>query len=114
MEMEQMMTHLLAEIRINPEEISSNKAKTDANQAKTDANLSEIREERRAGQGLLKEEMRVKLDVQNERMMACMNSDLEKMEAYLGKTEATDMEANPESEESISVYEEVSKEEAAV
>jgi hypothetical protein len=38
----------------------------------------------------------VKLVVHHERMMARMDSQLEKMEACLGKREATDLEANPE------------------
>jgi hypothetical protein len=36
-----------------------------------------------------------KSDAHHERMMARMNSQLEKMEACLGKMEATDLEANP-------------------
>jgi hypothetical protein len=51
------------------------------NQAKTDATLREMR----AGQELLKEEMLAKLDVHHERMMAGMDSQLEKMEVCLGK-----------------------------
>jgi hypothetical protein len=50
MEMEQMMTHQLAEIR-------TNQAETDASQAKLDANIKEMR----AGQQHLKEEMLAKL-----------------------------------------------------
>jgi hypothetical protein len=34
-------------------------------------------------------------DIHHKRMMARMNSQLEKMEACLGKMEATDLEANP-------------------
>jgi hypothetical protein len=55
------------------------------NQAKVDANLKEIR----TGQEHLEEKMMAKMDFQ-----------LEKMEACLGKTEATDLEANPEEIES--------------
>jgi hypothetical protein len=47
-------------------------------------------------------------------MMARMDSHLEKMEACLGKTEATDFEANPEEIESEAVHEEVPKEGAAI
>jgi hypothetical protein len=46
-------------------------------------------------------------------MMAEVESQLEKMEACLGKT-ATYLEANPEEKESVMVHEEVPKEEAAV
>jgi hypothetical protein len=37
-----------------------------------------------------------KLDAHYKRMMTRMDSQLEKMEACLGKTKATDSEANPE------------------
>jgi hypothetical protein len=60
----------------------------ETNQARTDANH---------------EEMIAKLDSHHERMMAC-----------LGKTEATDLEANPEEMQSEAVLREVPKEEAAV
>jgi hypothetical protein len=46
-------------------------------------------------------------------MMAEVESQLEKMEACLGKT-VTDLEANPEKKESVVVHEEVPKEETAV
>jgi hypothetical protein len=61
------------------------------NQEKTDANLKEIR----AGQEHLKGKMLAKLDAHHERIMARMDSQLEKMEACLGKTETMDFEANP-------------------
>jgi hypothetical protein len=47
-------------------------------------------------------------------MMAKMDSQVEKMEACLGKMEATNLEANPEEMKSVAVHEEVPKEEAAV
>jgi hypothetical protein len=46
--------------------------------------------------------------------MARIDAQLEKMEACLGKTEATDLEANREEIESKGEYEEVPKEQAAV
>jgi ASC-1-like (ASCH) protein len=52
------------------------------NQEKTKANLKVIR----AGQ----KKMEAKLDTPHERMMARMDSQLEKMEVYLEKTEATE------------------------
>jgi hypothetical protein len=96
MEVEQMMVCLLEEIR-------KNRAKKDAEQAKTDATLKRI-----------KEEMPAKLDAHHESMMARMNSQLMKMKACLGKTEAMDLEANPEETESEVEHEEVPKEEVAV
>jgi hypothetical protein len=47
-------------------------------------------------------------------MLARMYSKLEKMEACLGKTETTDLEANSEETESWAEYEDVPKEEAAM
>jgi hypothetical protein len=78
-----------------------------ANHAKTNTNLVEMT----ASQELLKEVMLANLDAHHERIMARMYSKLEKMEAYLGKTEAMDLEANPES---MVEHEEVLKEEATV
>jgi hypothetical protein len=78
MGMQQMMECLLAKI--------------DANQAKTEAIIREFR----ADQEPLKEEILAKLDVHHERMMARMDSQLEKMEACRRKTKATDLEENPE------------------
>jgi hypothetical protein len=43
-----------------------------------------------------------------------MDSQLQKIEACLGKTEATDLEANPEEVESKAKHEEIPKEEASV
>jgi hypothetical protein len=93
-----MMVRLLAEIR-------TNQAKTEASQAKTDANLKEIKEAMRAGQKLLKEEMVTKFDAHHERMIARIDSQLEKMEASLGRTEATDLAASPEEKECVAVHE---------
>jgi hypothetical protein len=73
--MEQMMALLLAEI----------KTEIRTNQAKTDSTLRELR----AGQEFLKEEMLAKLGIHYGRMMARVNSQVEKMEA-------TDLEENPE------------------
>jgi hypothetical protein len=83
-----------------------------AMQENMDANQSEMkanREERKAGMKANRKEMRTghkemmaKLDAHHERMMAC-----------LGKTEATDLEANPEDMESGAEHREVPKEEAA-
>jgi hypothetical protein len=47
-------------------------------------------------------------------MMTKMVSWLEKMDACLGKTEATDVEANPEEIEFDSEHQEIPKEEATV
>jgi hypothetical protein len=46
--------------------------------------------------------------------MAMMDSKPQKLEACLGKTEATDLEANPEETESETEHKEVPKEEAIV
>jgi hypothetical protein len=82
-----------------------------ANQAKMEGDL---RVEMKVGQGLLKEEMLAKMEAHQERIMTNMDSQLEKMEACLGKAEATDLVANPQKMESVVVHEEVPKEEAAV
>jgi hypothetical protein len=58
--------------------------------------------------------MVAKLASHHERMMASMDSQLEKMEAYLGKTEDMNLEANPEEMKSEAENEEVLKEEATV
>jgi hypothetical protein len=57
-----------------------------------------LKEQMRASQELLKEEMLAKLhvDAHHERMMARMDSQLEKMEACLEKTKATGLEADSE------------------
>jgi hypothetical protein len=75
MEMEQMMARLLAEIKTD----------ISMNQAKMDATIRELR----AGQEFLKEEMLVKLGVHYGRIMARVNSQVEKMEAM-------DLEEDPE------------------
>jgi hypothetical protein len=79
------------------------------NQAKMAANLNEIR----AGKELLKE-MLAKIEAHHERMMARMNSQLEKMEACLGKTGDIDLEASPEEIMFEVEHEEVPKEAVAV
>jgi hypothetical protein len=58
--------------------------------------------------------MLAKLDAHHERVMAGMDSQLEKLEVCLGKTEVADLEANSEEIESEAEHEEVPKEEAAV
>jgi hypothetical protein len=85
--MEQMMACLLSMIQNNPD------------------NLKEIR----ASQELLKGEILTKSDAHRERMMARMDSQLEKVEACLVK-----MEASPEEIEIKVEHEEVPKEEATV
>jgi hypothetical protein len=93
--MQQMMERLLAKMDANQEEMKANKAKMDAG-------LSEMRDE-----------MLAKLDAHHKRMMVRMDFQLEKMEACLGKTEVTDLEANPEEIGSEAVHE-GPKEQAAV
>jgi hypothetical protein len=93
MEMEQMIARLLAEMKAemkaDREELTATlEAKLQANETKTDANLGE---------------MMASLDAHYERMMSC-----------LGKTEATDLEANAEEMQSVAVHEAVPKEDAAV
>jgi hypothetical protein len=96
MEKEQMMTRLLAEIRTN-------------------------REEMRAGQEHLKEEMMVKLNAHYEWMMAGTDSQLETMgaardifEGRLNEMDTTDLEANREKSEALAEQQDVPKTEAAV
>jgi hypothetical protein len=55
-----------------------------------------MREEMRADKELLKEEMPTMLGIHHERMMAMVDSQLEKIETCLGNMETTDLEANPE------------------
>jgi F0F1-type ATP synthase epsilon subunit len=62
MEVEKMMTCLLAEIRTKTKKMDTNQAEEKANQAKTHVNLREMR----AGKELLKKEMLVKLDAYHE------------------------------------------------
>jgi hypothetical protein len=64
--------------------------------------------------GHLKEEMLTKMETHHERMMARMDSQLEKMEVCLGKAEAMNLEGNPEEKQSKAEHEEVPKEEATV
>jgi hypothetical protein len=58
--------------------------------------------------------MLAKFDGHHERMMARMDSQLEKMEDCLGNKKATDLESNPEEVQYKAVNEEVPKEEATV
>jgi hypothetical protein len=81
-----------------------------ANKAKTDAD----REGRKANQikaGYDREEMLAKMkalqgkmDVAHEEMLAMLDIHHERMMACLGKTEATDLEANPEENESVTEH----------
>jgi hypothetical protein len=80
------------------------------NQEKMEANLKEIR----PSQEHLKRKVLVKLDAHHERIMARMDSYLEKMEVSLGKMETMDFEVNSKEKESKAQHEEVSKEEATV
>jgi predicted glycosyltransferase len=96
MEMEQMMTRLLAEIRTN-------------------------RKEMRAVQEHLKEEMMAKLNAHYERIMTRTDSQLETMEAardiseeMLNKMDSTDLEANREKSEVLAEQQDVPKAEDAV
>jgi hypothetical protein len=101
MEMERVMAQMLAkmkaEIRTSQQDL---REEIRTNQAQMDANLREMR----AGQELLIEKMPVKLYGCYERMMARMGSWLEKMEFCLRKTEAMDLEVNPEEMKSIAVH----------
>jgi hypothetical protein len=78
MEMQQMMEHLLAKMHANWQETRA------------------TREKVRPDQELLKEEMLVEMETNKERVVAKMDSWLEKMEACLGKIEVMDLEINPE------------------
>jgi hypothetical protein len=80
-----MLGRSLAKIAATQENVVSHHGKTDAT----------VRE-MKAGQEIMKEEMLAKLDDHLERMMSRMDSQLEKMEACLGKTEAKDLEVNPD------------------
>jgi valyl-tRNA synthetase len=93
---EQMMARLLAEIRTN-------------------------REEMRAGQEHMKEEMMAKLNAHYKRMIVRIHSQLEAMEAALdiseerlNKMDTTDLEANREKLEALAEQQDVPKAEAAV
>jgi hypothetical protein len=55
-----------------------------------------------------------KSEAHHKRMMAGMNSQLEKMEACLGKLEATDWRQIQKKKKSVAVHKEAPKEEAAV
>jgi hypothetical protein len=65
--------------------------------AKMDVNWQDTRntrEEVRAGQELLKEEMLVKMETNHERVIVKIDSRLEEMEVCLGRTETMDLETN--------------------
>jgi hypothetical protein len=93
MEIEQMMAHLLAEIRTN-------------------------REETRAGQEFLKEEILTEKETNQEKMMSKLNASHEvmmaRMDSQLEKMNNTVLEVNREHSLSKSDHQEVLKEEAAV
>jgi hypothetical protein len=119
--MEQMMAHLLAEIRTNREamreEIKINQGELKAMQQKMDANQKEMKENIKINQAKADanlKEIRAIQEHRKEEMMAGMDSKLENMDACLGRTETTDQEANPEEKEYEAEHEEVPKEEAAV
>jgi hypothetical protein len=100
MEVEQMMTCLLEEMKTN--------------QTKMDASLREMKEEMPVKMEANQGKVMAKLDAHRERMMIKIDSQLALMEACLGKTEATGLETNPEERKSKMEHEEVHKEKAAV
>jgi hypothetical protein len=100
MEVEQMMACLLEEMKTN--------------QTKMDANLREMKEEMLAKMEANQGKLMAKLDAHHERMMTKIDSQLAVMEACLGKTEATDLQADPEEMEPEGVHEEVPIAEATV
>jgi cell division septum initiation protein DivIVA len=73
-----------------------------------------LRAEIRACQELLKEEMLTKMEIHHERIIARIDVQLEKIEACVGKAEATNLEASPEGIGSEAEHEEVPKEKTAV
>jgi hypothetical protein len=103
MEMAQIIERLLAgqeQMRAGQEQMIAKMkdemlAKMDANQAQLDA----LREEIRCGQAEIR---------------SIVNAWGEGMMAYLGKTDATDLKANPEERQSAGEHQEVPREEAAV
>jgi hypothetical protein len=112
MEMEQMMACLLAEISTNREEMRANQQLLKEEmlakmEAKAYDNLKKIKESIKTNQATARLRQ-IKVE-----MMAKMDSQLEKMEACLGKMEAIDLEANPEGMESKAVHE-ISKKEDTV
>jgi hypothetical protein len=62
------------------------------------AKMKTIQEMMESGQEKMKAQVGslvFRIDVSQEKLMAKMDAQLEKLEACLGKTEATDLEANP-------------------
>jgi hypothetical protein len=111
MEMEEMMACLLAKM----------KPEIRTNQAKADDNLKEMMEDMTASQELLKEEMLAKLNAHHKRVMARMDSQLEKMEAVedvfdkrFNKMDITLLEANRGRSETVAKLQDTPKEEAVV
>jgi hypothetical protein len=99
MEMQQMIECLLTSLE---QKMASRKAGQEHMQvvmAKIETDQEEIKQEIRAHQ---------------EHLMAMLNAHHERMMACLGKTEATDLKANPEEMESESEHQEVPQEVAAV
>jgi hypothetical protein len=68
-----------------------------------------MREKMRAAQEILKEEILAKLEAHRVMIMARMYFQLEEMEEYVEKTEATNLEENPEELQSEAVQEVVPK-----
>jgi hypothetical protein len=99
MKMEQMMECLIA--ATGGLEIMMHKK-----QAKSDASLREIRAN--------EEEMKEGINSGQAEKKSTVSAILEKTEACLGKTEATDLEANPQEIESEAEHEEVPKKEASI
>jgi predicted protein tyrosine phosphatase len=58
--------------------------------------------------------MEVKAEAHHDRIMAMMDTQLEKMEACLGKTETMNLEASPKEINSETEHQEIPKEEAVV
>jgi hypothetical protein len=136
METEQMMACLLAEIRNGQEHMQE---MMHANQAKIKAEMKADREEmmawleakieaNQAKTGVNQEEMKAqmvslisriennneKFEVLRDNLVSCMDAHQESMMACLGKTKATDLEANPEEMQSGAKHEKVPKKHTAV
>jgi hypothetical protein len=60
------------------------------------------------------QQMLERLLASQEQMITMLNAHNERMMASLGKTDATDLKANPEEKQSIGEHQEIPKEEAAV
>jgi hypothetical protein len=131
MEMEQTMEQvecmelLKAVKEIMETQIDSLATELKADQAKTDANREADREEKKAERRANREEMLAKMDAnmkasqeemkgQMASLVSQMDSQHEKMMAWLGRMEPMDLEANPEEMQSEAEHQEVPKEHAAV